>query len=134
MIEHIIDILLISKLRKTKKKIVFTFSIFLFIALVLGIFLKNANQKSLPERLTKSELSEIKQAILIFKQQEGRLPKNLEEIIGDNPIKKSWIKDEWNRPYHYVILDTVSQFYLHSLGNDGVPKTEDDIYLIYNSN
>ena len=51
---------------------------------------------------------------------------NLNELIGNSPLRQDWKKDAWNREYKFTIIDNGNGF-LTSAGSDGKFGTENDI-------
>ena len=56
-----------------------------------------------------------------------KYPKELNELIGNSPIRQGWKKDAWNREYQFEITNNGKGFLITSAGSDGKFKTEDDI-------
>lgn len=106
-------------------------AIILITVLVIGslsAFLFFSYQKTFifPEK-TKKEISEITDRMEQWNEKFGQYPTELNELIGNSPIRQSWINDEWNRPYKYSIMDNGNGFLITSAGSDGQFETEDDI-------
>ncbi len=76
---------------------------------------------------TKKELFEMTEWVEKYKDKLGEYPRNLKEVIGNNPTRQHWNTDSWNRPYKYVVLNLGKDFLLLSAGPDGEFETEDDI-------
>jgi len=79
-----------------------------------------------PEK-TKKELLEMTSWIEKRKEKFGKYPEDLNEMIGNNPIRKHWANDAWGRPYKYVITNEGKEYLLISAGSDGKFETEDDL-------
>ncbi|WP_400080551.1 hypothetical protein [Winogradskyella sp. R77965] len=82
------------------------------------------------EKKTKEKLAEIVQILEKEKQVLGVYPKELNEIIRSNPLRRDITKDYWNNQIHYKVSNDDS-YVLFSLGKDGSPNTDDDIVLEY---
>lgn len=76
---------------------------------------------------TKKELSEMSEWIEKCNEKFGEYPKDLNEVIGNNPMRQHWDNDAWSRPYKYATLKDGKEFLLISAGPDGQFETEDDI-------
>jgi hypothetical protein len=61
---------------------------------------------------TKKEISEMSDRMGNWNENLGKYPTELDELIGNNPMRQSWKKDAWNRV---------------SAGLDGEFGTKDDI-------
>ncbi len=57
----------------------------------------------------------------------GKYPTDLNELIGNNPLRQDWKKDAWNREYEFKITENGQGFLIISVGSDGKLKTGDDI-------
>jgi hypothetical protein len=80
-------------------------------------------------RSTKKEMTEVTEALNQYKSHLNKYPENLQQLIGNNPLKKEWLSDEWKNPYTYTIPADSQNFSLTSQGKDGQLKTEDDLVL-----
>ena len=77
---------------------------------------------------TELELSEMSDWINKCNKKQGRYPKGLKEVIGNNPIRRQqWNTDAWSHPYKYAVINNGKEFLLISSGPDGQFETEDDI-------
>jgi uncharacterized membrane protein YraQ (UPF0718 family) len=74
---------------------------------------------------TKKEMSEIAEALNKYKYHQNKYPEDLQELIGNNPLKKEWLNDQWGHPYKYSV--SASGPVLVSLGKDGKEGTDDDL-------
>ena len=104
--------------------------VFLIILMILGlssfIFFTYHRESIFPEK-TKLELSEMSDWIEKCYKKQGRYPKGLKEVIGNNPIRRHWNTDAWNHRYKYSVINNGKEFLLISSGPDGQFETEDDI-------
>lgn len=90
------------------------------------LFFSYRNSFIYPDK-TKKEISLIGNWIIKWNDKFGNYPKSLYEAIGNNPMKKEWLKDAWDRDYEYLVSDRENSFLLRSAGKDGQFETEDDI-------
>ena len=105
--------------------------LFIISAVIIGsagfyIFFRYQQNSSFPEK-TEKEITEITIRLNDWKEKFGSYPEKLNEIIGQNPMRKTWIKDKWNRSYKYSISNNGENFLIISAGTDGQFDTEDDI-------
>ncbi|WP_405396459.1 type II secretion system protein GspG [Maribacter sp. Asnod2-G09] len=54
-------------------------------------------------------------------------PVDLNELIGNNRIRRAWQTDAWNRAYKFEITNDGKGYLIISAGSDGKFGTEDDI-------
>ena len=106
-------------------------SIILVTVLVVGsisAFLLFRYQRTsiFPER-TKKEIAEMTERMEKWNEKFGKYPTDLNEFIGNNPMRNEWKKDSWNRPYQYSVTENGKGFLIVSAGSDGKFKTKDDI-------
>ena len=94
----------------------------------LSAFLFFSYQRTyiLPKK-TEKEISEMSAKMESWNENLGKYPTELNELIGNSPIRQSWEKDAWNRPYKYTITENGKGFLITSAGSDGKFGTEDDI-------
>jgi len=111
---------------------------------IIGAFIYGPKMKAdLPEviRLTEENLSVLKVALEMFKDDCGRYPKaeeGLNALVSKPEGLESWhgpyikaLKDDpWKHPYKYESQDGGSSMELWSLGPDGLNKTADDVHPI----
>ncbi|WP_136482365.1 type II secretion system protein GspG [Cognatitamlana onchidii] len=92
----------------------------------LGAFLFFSYQRTsiFPEK-TKKEITEMSDRMEKWNEKFGKYPTDLNELIGNSPIRQEWIKDSWNRPYQYSVKE--NGFLIVSAGSDGQFGTKDDI-------
>ena len=76
---------------------------------------------------TKKEIHEMSKRMENWNEKLGKYPKELNELIGNSPIRQGWKKDAWNREYQFEITNNGKGFLITSAGSDGKFKTEDDI-------
>ncbi len=105
--------------------------IMLIVVLVIGslsafLFFSYQRTYIFPKK-TKKEISEMSDRMKSLNENIGKYPTELNELIGNSPIKQSWKKDAWNRPYKYTITENGKGFLITSAGSDGKFGIEDDI-------
>ena len=76
---------------------------------------------------TEKEITEMSDRMEKWNEKYGKYPTDLNELIGNSPIRQDWKKDSWNRPYQYSITENGKGFLIVSAGLDGKFETEDDI-------
>jgi hypothetical protein len=76
---------------------------------------------------TVNELSEMSARMEEWNVKFGQYPTDLNELIGNSPIRQDWKKDAWNREYEFIISENGKSFLIKSAGSDGKFGTEDDI-------
>jgi hypothetical protein len=74
---------------------------------------------------TENQLSKMALAIEKTKNEKSNYPSTLIELIGSNPLRREWVKDEWGNSIQYTIDE--AGFILSSPGKDGVLGNEDDV-------
>lgn len=95
------------------------------IVLVASFFMYQ-HFKVYPQK-TEKEIVAISDKIQGWKQKYGHYPKDLSQLIGNNPIRQEWKNDIWNRTYKYKVIHNGTAFLLQSAGADGKFDTQDDI-------
>lgn len=104
-------------------------SILLISCLIIGsitafLFFSYQRTSVFPEK-TRQEIMEISDRMEKWKEKFGKYPTDLNELIGNRPIRQDWENDSWNRPYQYSV--TKDKFLIVSAGSDGKFETDDDI-------
>ncbi len=84
-------------------------------------------RKSIYPDKTKKEIAEMSDRMKNWNQKFGKYPANLNELIGNNPLRQGWEKDAWNREYKFKITENGRGFLITSAGSDEKFHTEDDI-------
>ena len=100
--------------------IVFPISLILFISGVL--LFTDSNQDS-----TRSKIVELAKILEKEKQDIGRYPEQIGDVVRNNPLRQNVIFDSWKQEFHYEPLNNGTEFKLQSLGSDGELDTSDDI-------
>ena len=106
-------------------------SIMVIVALALttiGAFLFFSYQRlSIYPEKTEKEIVQMTERMENWKEKFGEYPSDLNELIGNNPLRQKWKMDSWNRPYQYELTEDGTGFLIVSAGSDGKFETEDDI-------
>lgn len=102
-------------------------SVFLLIGIFVFWFFSYQNSSIFPSK-TQKELQQINDAAKAWHDKYGTYPSDLKELIGINPMRKSWKRDAWGRPYRYSVVENEKKCIISSAGPDGTFKTEDDIF------
>ena len=84
-------------------------------------------RKSIFPKNTEKEISEMSDRMENWKENLGKYPMDLNELIGNSPLRQDWKKDAWNREYKLTISENGDRFLITSAGSDGKFGTEDDI-------
>ncbi len=84
-------------------------------------------RKSVFPKKTKNEISEMSDRMENWNKNLGKYPTELNELIGNSPLRQGWKKDAWNREYEFKITENRQGFLITSAGSDGKFGTEDDI-------
>lgn len=84
-------------------------------------------RNSIFPKKTETEIAEITERMEMWKERFGKYPKDLNELIGNNPMRQEWRTDSWNRPYQYSVSENEIEFSIVSAGLDGKYETKDDI-------
>jgi hypothetical protein len=94
---------------------------------VLVVSLEFIFSDYLKTRSTRKEAIQMCDALNNYKYHARKYPEDLQKLIGNNPLKKDWASDSWERPYHYEVTKDLQNFYLCTLGKDGKAGNEDDV-------
>jgi hypothetical protein len=104
--------------------------IFIFVLVIVSIsailFFSYQRKSIFPEK-TKKEISEMSDRMEHWNENSGKYPTELNELIGNSPLRQNWKKDAWNREYEFTITENGKGFLITSAGSDGQFGTEDDI-------
>jgi len=88
---------------------------------------RNSPADSVSTLVTKDGLDTVEVALKLYKKEYGEYPETLEEILIKKGIaERDVIEDGWGREYRYIKMGEVYE--LFSMGRDGKPYTNDDIY------
>lgn len=106
-------------------------SIMVIVVLFVGslsafLFFSYQRTSIFPEK-TKKEISVMSDRMEKWNEKFGQYPTELNELIGNSPIRQDWKKDSWNQTYKYAIMENGKGFLIISAGSDGKFGTEDDI-------
>jgi len=106
-------------------------ALMLIAVLVIGslstiLFFTYQRTSVFPEK-TEKEISEMSERMENWNEKFGKYPTELNELIGNSPLRQDWKKDAWNREYEFTITENGKRFLITSAGSDGKFGTEDDI-------
>ncbi len=106
-------------------------ALMLIAVLIIGslsvvLFLTYQRTSVFPEK-TKKAISEMSYRMENWKAKFGKYPSDLNELIGNSPIRQNWKNDAWNRPFKFELIENGNGFLISSAGSDGKFNTEDDI-------
>lgn len=99
----------------------------LIIGSISAILFFTYQRKSVFPEKTKKEILEMSDRMENWKENLGKYPTELNELIGNSPLRQDWKKDDWNREYEFTIIENEKKFLITSAGSDGKFGTEDDI-------
>ncbi len=105
------------------KPLIIVFPIFIIFFALISYF--NFNNKPLEN--TSSKIAKIQTLLSSEKKQFGFYPKELKNIIRNNPLHKNITKDSWGNDFIYKISKDSLNYQLVSMGKDQKPNTSDDI-------
>lgn len=80
------------------------------------------------QKKTEKEMTEIKMSISKFKNDTKEFPEFMTELIGKNPLRKTWSQDEWGTTYRLFKKGNQS-IELTSAGSDREFGTKDDLQI-----
>jgi type II secretory pathway pseudopilin PulG len=106
-------------------------ALMLIAVLVIGslsaiLFFTYQRTSVFPEK-TEKEISEMRERMENWNEKFGKYPTELNELIGNSPLRQDWKKDAWNREYEFTITENGNGFLITSAGSDGKFGTKDDI-------
>ena len=88
---------------------------------------RNSPADSVSTLVTKDGLDTVEVALKLYRKEYGEYPETLEEILIKKGIaERDVIEDGWGREYRYIKMG--ESYELFSMGRDGRPYTNDDIY------
>jgi hypothetical protein len=91
----------------------------------IGILILRA--KNIKINKTKYEMNEISETLKNYKSETGVFPENLNDLIGNRPLRKTWTKDAWGKDYNYYKYADGTGYKLTSSGKDKKFGTKDDL-------
>jgi hypothetical protein len=83
--------------------------------------------RNISEEKTKEKMIEISAILALEKKQLNKYPKELKDIIRNNPLRKNITLDYWNTEFVYVISKDSLNYTIISLGKDRLLNTSDDL-------
>jgi Ca2+/Na+ antiporter len=113
---------------KDTLRVVFYMEIALLLIFAGSVF---AFQYYAKEKDSQRQLTQMSLSLAKYKHAHGRYPDNLLEIIGNDPLKRDWLRDAWGNPVEYRVLEGGRSFVLRSAGSDGTLDTSDDLESRY---
>lgn len=99
----------------------------LVIGSVIAILFITYQRKYVFPEKTEKEIMEMSERMESWNEKLGKYPSQLNELIGNSPLRQEWKKDAWNREYDFKIIENGKKFSITSAGSDGKFGTEDDI-------
>ena len=108
----------------TKPLLIF-FLLFIISITVFSVF----NFRNTSEEKTKEKMNEIADILKSEKQQLQKYPKELKEIVRNNPLRKNIILDYWHSEFVYFLSKDSLNYTLISLGADRKLNTSDDLKI-----
>ena len=103
------------------------FSSIWVIGILSAILFFTYQRTSIFPKKTEKEISEMIDRMENWNEKFGKYPEELNELIGNNPLRQDWKKDAWGREYKFTITENGKGFSITSAGSDGKFGTEDDI-------
>lgn len=97
------------------------------VIIVTFLLFFNPRTSSIYKERTQKEISEMTDRMNHWNERLGYYPADLNELIGNDPIKQDWAKDAWKKPYKFEITTNGKGFSIISAGADGKFGTSDDI-------
>ena len=93
--------------------------------LVLGrpAFLRGSYDLALAN-VSQGRLQRLDQAILAYRFAQGSLPRTLEDVVGSGLVDRKYLKDPWERPFHYAVT---ADGYLLSAVDDAGRKLPESV-------
>jgi hypothetical protein len=93
--------------------------------LVLGrpAFLRGSYD-SLLGNVSQARLQRLDQAIQAYRFAQGSLPRTLEDVVGSGLVDRAYLRDPWERPFHYAVT---ADGYLLSAVDDAGRKLPDSV-------
>jgi len=97
------------------------------VAALTVLWLSGESDRHMKWEIASAQTETLAAKIAQFKDDTGRLPASLEELVqaNSNPrwlgpyAKQSSLKDPWGVPFHYRAIPSTGRFVLFTLGKDG---------------
>ena len=99
----------------------------LVVGIISAILFFTYQRKSVFSEKTKKEIAEISERMENWNENLGKYTTDLDELIGNSPLRQDWKNDAWNREYEFKITENGKGFLIMSAGSDGKLGTKDDI-------
>jgi hypothetical protein len=100
-------------------------AILVIVILSVGITLLGSSAFS--EKETEKKCMRVVEYLNKYKSHSKSFPADLEQMTGNSPERREWIKDGWGNPLLYSVTDNGNNFLLISKGKDRKQNTEDDL-------
>ncbi len=111
--------------RKYFKTVALTAIVFILVFVVSAI----AYTKSSRRAVTQKQMDRTAQALSKHKNHYGNYPANLAELIGNDPLKREWLRDAWGNPIEYSLTKNGLGYSLISPGADALTGNGDDVVV-----
>jgi hypothetical protein len=85
--------------------------------------------RNISEEKTKERMIEISVILTAEKKHLNKYPKELKNIIRNNPLRKNITLDYWNTEFVYILSKDSLNYTIISLGKDRLLNTSDDIKI-----
>jgi len=94
---------------------------------VLSIGITFLGSSAFSGRETEKKCMHVVEYLNKYKSHSKNFPADLEQMTGNSPERREWIKDGWGNPLLYSVTDSGNNFLLISKGKDGKENTKDDL-------
>ena len=58
------------------------------------------------DAVSQARITRLDRAVLAYRLMSGQLPRTLEDLVKAGLVDRSYLKDPWERPYHFALTDT----------------------------
>ena len=104
-----------------------------FLGIILtAILFYYFSQDYFKKRTTYNDCKEMTVCLEDYYKHNHIYPDKINTVIGSNPLRQGWTKDDWGHEYSYSCSNAGNAFVLISAGKDGKLHTGDD--LVFKSN
>ena len=94
---------------------------------ILSISITFLGSSVFSEKDTNKKCMHVVEYLNKYKSHSKSFPADLEQMTGNSPVRREWIKDGWGNPLIYSVTDNGNNFLLISKGKDGKENTSDDL-------
>ncbi|MEP2170518.1 hypothetical protein, partial [Polaribacter sp.] len=91
------------------------FYILILITCISSVLFFTYHSTTIIPKNTQNEILEISERVENHKETLGYYPKELNDLIRNNPLRQKWKTDGWNRPYSYIVTENGNNFLITSL-------------------